>query len=111
MTLSTNETIAIIVAVMLGTMATRFLPFVLFRGGRGEGPYLRYLGAVLPAAVIGLLVVYCLKELSFAAPVSWLPTVLASALVVALQWRKGNALLSIGAGTAVYMAMVNLWPA
>ena len=98
---------AVLVAVMaVVTMLTRFLPFLVLRG---ETPaYVSYLGRVLPAAIIGMLVVYCLRDVDVAAAPHGLPELMAVACVVALQaWRR-SALVSILAGTAVYMALIQL---
>lgn len=106
MTLTTMETMIIIAMVVLGTMITRYLPFAVFREGRGSHPYVVYLGKTLPCAAIGLLVVYCLKNVNLAAAPHGLPEAAAVACVVVLHWWKNNAILSIGAGTAVYMLLV-----
>ncbi len=92
----------------LGTVITRFLPFVLFPDNRTSHPYLTYLGKVLPYSVIGLLVVYCLNEVTVIAPSSWLPETIAIVSIIALHSWKRNVLLSIGAGTAVYMLFVQI---
>ena len=98
---------AVLIATMAAvTMLTRFLPFIVFR--RHTPAYVSYLGRVLPAAIIGMLVVYCLKDISLAAYPFGLPELLAAACVVAMQvWRR-NSLVSILAGTVVYMALVQL---
>ena len=96
-----------VAAVVLGTMTTRFLPFLLFPEGKQPPAFIRYLGTVLPSAVIGLLVVFCLKDAVFT---SWhgLPELL-GILVVALlhRWKK-NILLSIAGGTIFYMVLVQM---
>lgn len=98
---------AVLIAIMAAvTMLTRFLPFIVFR--RHTPAYVSYLGRVLPAAIIGMLVVYCLKDISPAAYPFGLPELLAAACVVAMQvWRR-NSLVSILAGTVVYMVLVQL---
>lgn len=98
---------AVLIATMAAvTMLTRFLPFIVFR--RHTPAYVSYLGRVLPAAIIGMLVVYCLKDISPAAYPFSLPELLAAACVVAMQvWRR-NSLVSILAGTVVYMVLVQL---
>ena len=106
MVLSPTQTLIIIAMVTLGTVITRFLPFVLFPGNKKTPPYILYLGKVLPYAVIGLLVVYCLKGVSLTAAPFALPEILALALVVLLHLWKSNTLLSIGAGTVAYMLLV-----
>ncbi len=96
---------AILVAVMaLVTAALRFLPFLAFR--RRTPPYVAYLGRVLPAALIGMLVVYCLKDVRVASAPHGLPELISAAAVVLLQVWKRNSLLSILAGTLIYMALV-----
>lgn len=100
------ETVITIILMMLATMATRFLPFLLFPQDKKTHPYVTYLGQVLPYAVIGFLVVYCLKSVSILVAPHGLPEALAIGMIVALQLWKGNSLLSIGAGTAIYMVLV-----
>ena len=93
-------------AMALVTMILRFLPFVAFR--REIPPYVSYLGEVLPPAIIGMLVVYCLKDVQITSSPFGLPE-LASALVVILaQWKSRNSLVSILSGTAVYMILIRL---
>ncbi|MDD2458379.1 MAG: AzlD domain-containing protein [Eubacteriales bacterium] len=106
MTLSPLETVLIVALMALATMTTRFLPFILFPADKETHPYVTYLGKVLPYAVIGLLVVYCLKGVDILAAPHGLPEALAIGVIVALQLWKGNSLVSIGAGTAVYMVLV-----
>ena len=94
-----------IAAVVLGTMTTRFLPFLLFPEGKQPPPFVRYLGTVLPAAVMGLLVIFCLKDAVFTA---WhgLPEILAILAVVLLHRWKKNIFLSIAGGTILYKVLV-----
>lgn len=106
MTLTPVETLIIIGAVTLGTIITRFLPFALFRKTTSEHAYISYLGRVLPYSAIGLLVVYCLKGIQFTSPAYGLPEAIAIICIVVLHYWKGNALLSIGAGTVIYMVLV-----
>ena len=94
MTMTVTQSVITIAAVVLGTMTTRFLPFLVFPEGREPPAFIRYLGAVLPFAVIGLLLVYALPEL------------IAIAVTAALQRWKRNMLLSLFAGTALYMLLV-----
>ena len=95
---------AVLIAIMaLVTAALRFLPFLLFR--RKAPAYVVYLGRVLPAALIGMLVVYCLKDVRIAPAPHGLPELLAVAAVVLLQAWKRNSLLSILAGTLLYMVL------
>ena len=97
-----------LVIIMLVTMATRFLPFLLFGGKRKTPAIITYLGKVLPCAIMGMLVVYCLKDVR---PLSYpygIPELLSIALVAVLHIWKRNSLLSIGAGTVFYMLLVQL---
>ncbi|MBR4579296.1 MAG: AzlD domain-containing protein [Oscillospiraceae bacterium] len=98
---------ALLVAVMaLVTMALRFLPFLVFR--EKTPPYVRYLGRVLPAAIIGMLVIYCLKDVAITAAPFGLPELLAAAGVVGVQCWKRNSVWSILTGTALYMLLIRL---
>jgi branched-subunit amino acid transport protein AzlD len=106
MTLTPLQTFVIICMVTLGTVITRFLPFIVFPDNRKRHPYITYLGKVLPYAVIGLLVAYCLKDVGFAASSLWLPEAVAIVCIVMLHCWKDNVLVSIGAGTAIYMILV-----
>ena len=94
--------VAVIAAV---TIALRFAPFLLLRG-RETPKFIAYLGRVLPYAIMGMLVVYCLRGTTFASVSNWLPQLIATAAVVLLHIRKRNTLLSIIAGTALYMVLV-----
>nr|WP_278287603.1 branched-chain amino acid transporter permease [Christensenella minuta] len=98
-------TIAMVVA---GTMLTRFLPFLLFPAGKPTPKFVKYLGKVLPAAVFGLLIVYCLKDVSVFAGSHGIPELISIALVVGLHLWKRQMLLSIAGGTICYMLLVQL---
>ena len=89
------------------TMLTRFLPFLIFSSKEQQPPeVVRYLGRVLPPAIMAMLIVYCLKGVSFATPAGWVPALLSCGAVVLLHLWKGNDLLSIFGGTILYMALV-----
>ena len=107
--MSANAHAAALVAVMAGvTMLLRFLPFLIFRGGRKTPAYISYLGQVLPQAIIGMLVIYCLKDMTVTQAPYGLPELIASAAVVGLQaWRR-NSLISILSGTVIYMVLIRL---
>ena len=94
--------------VVLGTVLTRFLPFLLFPAGKPTPKYIQYLGTVLPSAVFGLLVVYCLKDVSLFAGSHGVPELIAIAVVVGLHVWKRQMLLSIAGGTVCYMLLVQL---
>ena len=108
MTLTTTQALVIAGAVTLGTINTRFLPFLLFPDNKPIPKVVEYLGRTLPAAMMGLLVVYCLRNVDIAAAPHGLPELIALAVVTALHLWKRNVLLSIGAGTVVYMLLVQL---
>ena len=97
--------IAMVAVIALVTAALRFLPFVLLRN-RQTPPFIAFLGKVLPFAIMGMLVVYCLRHISFAAMPFGIPEVLACAVVVLVHIRKRNTLLSILSGTVLYMLLV-----
>lgn len=94
--------------VVLGTMLTRFLPFLIFPAGKPAPPYIQYLGKVLPPAVFGLLVVYCLKGVSICTGSHGIPELISILLVAGLQLWKRQMLLSIAGGTICYMLLVQM---
>lgn len=100
--------ILLVAVVVLVTAALRFLPFLLFRGDRPTPPLLQYLGKVLPYAVMAMLVVYCLRNVSLTVWPHGLPELIAGGLVVGLHIWKRNTLLSITVGTVAYMLLVQL---
>ena len=108
MYLTPVQTIVMILAVAAGTQLTRWLPFWLFPEKKDPPPVVLYLGRVLPAAMMGLLVVYCLKNVTWMAAPHGIPELLAIFAVVLLHRWRGNVLLSIAGGTALYMALVQL---
>ena len=101
-----TQRILTIAVIVLGTMLTRFLPFLLFPAGKPTPKAVHYLGSVLPGAVFGLLVVYCLKNVSLFTGSHGLPELISIALVVALHLGKRQMLLSIAGGTVCYMLLV-----
>lgn len=100
------RSVIIIVLVALTTLATRAIPFVLFPEGKKIPKAVQYLGKVLPPAVIGMLVVYCFKSVNVLESPFGLPELIAGLVVVVLHIWKRNNLLSIGAGTIIYMILV-----
>ena len=98
---------ALIIAVAGAvTLLLRFLPFLIFGGKRETPPYIVYLGKVLPYAIMGMLVIYCLRGISFTAAANFLPELIACAVVVLAHVWKRNTLLSIISGTVCYMLLV-----
>ena len=104
--LTTAEAIAAIAVMAIVTFLTRALPFLLFDRGSAPPNIILYLGRVLPPAVIAMLIIYCLKDISFAQVGSWLPQLISVAVVVVLHLWKHNNLLSIFGGTILYMVLV-----
>ena len=100
------ETMAMILAVAAGTVITRFLPFWLFPEKKDPPAVVLYLGKVLPPAMMGLLTVYCFKNVAWLSGTHGAPELLASAAVVGLHLWKRNVLFSIAGGTALYMVLV-----
>ena len=88
------------------TFVLRAAPFFIFGEGRETPPFVLYLGKVLPYAIIAMLVVYCVKDISFTAVANFLPYIISGGLVILLHVWKRNTLLSIVAGTLSYMALV-----
>lgn len=104
--MSTLQAVALITVMAAVTFLTRALPFLLFgRGGRPPRIIL-YLGKYLPAAVIAMLIVYCLRGVTFTQPSGWAPALIASAAVAAVHIWKRNNMLSIVGGTLLYMVLV-----
>lgn len=92
----------------LATMLTRFLPFLLFSSRRPTPKYVRYLGRALPPAIFGMLVVYCLKNVSIVSGTHGLPELIAIAVTVGLHLWKRQTLLSIAGGTIAHMLLIQL---
>lgn len=94
----------LVLAMAVTTWLLRFLPFIIFR--KQTPAYIAYLGKVLPAAIIGMLVIYCLRNISLTKAPFGLPELIAGAVVVILQWKKRNSLLSILSGTGIFMILI-----
>ena len=99
---------ALIAVFALVTALLRFLPFIIFNGKKKTPKIIEKLSKVLPYAIMGMLVVYCLKDISFASLGGFLPYVIACAIVVLLHIWKRNTLISIISGTVAYMLLVQL---
>ncbi len=107
--MSGNTQAALLVLVMAAvTFLLRALPFLLFGGKRETPRYIMYLGDVLPAAIMGMLVVYCLRGVDLLHAPFGAPEILAALGVVGLQIWKRSSLLSILGGTVLYMVLVQL---
>ena len=108
MFLTPIQTIIMILAVAAGTQLTRWLPFWLFPEKKEPPAIVTYLGRVLPAATMGLLVDYCLKGVSWTSAPRGIPELISVAVVAVLHHWKGNVLLSIAGGTVLYMVLVQM---
>ncbi|GFH92590.1 hypothetical protein IMSAGC002_03861 [Lachnospiraceae bacterium] len=106
MTMTFTQQVITIAMVVLGTVLTRFLPFLLFPAGKPTPKYIQYLGKVLPSAVFGLLIIYCLKKVSPFTGSHGIPVLISISLVIALHLWKRQMLISIAGGTVCYMLLV-----
>lgn len=103
--LSMGYTICVIVVCAFCTFAERLLPFLIFR--KGSVPNLvRYLGNILPVAVMATLVIYCLRAVDFSSWAGFMPQLIAVAVTAGLHFWKGNTLLSVTGGTVCYMVLI-----
>ena len=100
--------IALVAVVAAVTMLIRFLPFAVFGCGRPTPRFITYLAGVLPCAIMAMLVVYCLRGTNLFGPTHGLPELISAAAVVLLHLWKKNTLVSIAAGTALYMVLVQV---
>lgn len=108
MRLDTIHSLIIVAMVALATQITRWTPFLLFSGGKKLPEVVEDLGRLLPPAMMGLLVVYCFKNVSWLSGSHGAPELLATAAVVGLHLWKKNVLLSIAGGTALYMVLLQV---
>ena len=106
MPVSVGRSLLIILVVAVVIFATRLIPFLCFPKGKPLPPLIRYLGKVLPPAVIGMLIIYCLKSVQPLCYPYGIPELIAIAAVILLHVWKRNNLLSIGVGTVLYMVLV-----
>ena len=106
MTMTLTQQIITVLMVIFGTLMTRFLPFLLFPAGKPTPKYIQYLGKVLPAAVFGMLVIYCLKDVSIFSGSHGIPELISIVSVIPLHLWKRQMLLSIAGGTLLYVALV-----
>lgn len=102
------HSVVLITVIAAVTMALRFLPFLVFNGKREVPEYIMFLGDKLPYAIIGMLIIYCMREVGFGVVSDWLPSFLSIFIVVILHIWKRNTLLSIIGGTFVYMFFVQI---
>lgn len=103
-----SEQIITIAICVFGTMLTRFLPFIVFSSKKPTSKYIQYLGKALPCAVFGMLLIYCLKDVSILSGSHGIPELVAIAATAGLHIWKKQMLLSIAGGTVVYMMLIQL---
>lgn len=106
--MTTAQILISIALLTLGTMLTRFLPFIIFRENREAPKFVQYLGNVLPAAIFSMLVVYCLKNVQFLSDSHGAPEIIAILVTAGLHLWKRQILLSIAGGTVAYMILVQM---
>ena len=106
MQLTPFQTVMIVFAVALGTVITRFLPFIVFPQSKTPPEAVLKIGKMLPPAMMGLLVVYCLKGVNLCSGSHGLPELISIAAILLIHKWKSNVLLSIGIGTVLYMVLV-----
>ena len=100
------HSIVLIAVIALVTILLRFLPFLVFGRNQETPDYITYISSVLPYAIMGMLVVYCMRNVDITAGTHGIPELIAGMTVVGLHAWKGNTLVSIVAGTAVYMLLI-----
>lgn len=103
--MTTTQQILTIAVMVFATALTRFVPFLVFRG-KTTPAYIQYLSKVLPPAVFGMLVVYCLKDVQFTSGHYGLPELIGIAVTALLHAWKRQMLISILGGTVAYMLLV-----
>lgn len=106
--MTTIQIFTTIAMVVLGTILTRSISFIVFPANRETPPFIAYLGKVLPAAVMGMLVIYCYKSIDFASGAHGIPEILSGLVVAGLQFWKKNMLISICVGTVLYMVLIRV---
>lgn len=94
--------------IMIGTAFLRFLPFIIINKSLSESKYIKFLGKMLPYSMISLLVIYCLKDINILKFPYAIPELISIAVIIILHILKRNVLLSIGAGTIIYMFLVQV---
>ena len=106
MIMTFSETIITIALVVLGTVATRSLPFLIFPADKPTPEYIKYLGRLLPPPALGMLLIYCFKDVSLFSGHHGLPELICVAFIAVLHIWKRQMLISIAGGTILYMVLV-----
>lgn len=104
--MSLTQQIIIISVCVIGTMLTRFLPFLIFSSKKPTPAYVQYLGKALPSAIFGMLIIYCLKDISILKDSRGIPELLSIVFVCILHIWKRQMLVSIAGGTILYMLLI-----
>lgn len=107
MEINITRSLIVIAICFACTQLERALPFLIFRG-KEVPSVVKYLGKVLPMAIMATLIIYCIKGISFTAMGGWVPYIIACGVTVALHLWKSNTLLSIFGGTACYMILIQI---
>lgn len=102
------QMLALVAVMALAVLLLRGAPFLLFPAHKPTPRYILFLGKFLPFAIMGLLIVYCLKGVCLVSYPFGLPEAIALAYVAAVHIWKKNTLLSIGGGTLLYMLLVQV---
>lgn len=92
---------------IVGTMLTRFLPFLIFNENKKTPAFIQYLGKFLPSAVFGMLIVYCLKNVNVLQGSHGIPECISILVTIALHLWKRQMMLSIAGGTICYMLILH----
>ena len=100
------QTLLIVLSITLGTIITRFFPFLIFPDSKETPPIIRYLGRVFPPTMMGLLVIYCLRNVTILESPHGIPECFSILIIILLHKWKGNVLLSVGFGTILYMLLI-----
>ena len=99
---------SMVATIALVTASLRFLPFAVFNGSKKTPKIIEKMGRILPFSIMGMLVVYCLKDISFTSVSEFLPMFIACLIVGILYIWKRNTLISIVVGTLSYMFLVQV---
>lgn len=104
--MNNKELLITALIIVFATLIIRFLPFIIIRKSIAERKYIKFLGDMMPYSMIALLVVYCLKEVNLIKYPYGIPELISIAIIIILHIVKRNVLISIGAGTVIYMFLV-----
>lgn len=104
--MTTVQLLITVAAISVGTLSMRFLPYILFPAGKPTPKFVQYLGKVLPGAVFGMLLIYCLKDVSILSGSHGIPELIGIAVTTGVHLWKKQMMLSMAAGTLTYMLLV-----